>query len=155
MDDDSGRWVPWWPWVIGTLLCVAGLGVAAYLTYAHYDTSVVLACPDKGLINCAKVTSSSYSKVFGVPVALLGLLYFVFMVPLQLPWAWRSLDPRVRLARMGASAIGVAFVLWLLYAELVKIRNICLYCTAVHVLTFAVFICTALATIATAPIPED
>jgi uncharacterized membrane protein len=141
--------------VIGTLLCVAGLGVAAYLTYAHYDTSVVLACPDKGLINCAKVTSSSYSKVFGVPVALLGLLYFVFMVPLQLPWAWRSLDPRVRLARMGASAIGVAFVLWLLYAELVKIRNICLYCTAVHVLTFAVFICTALATIATAPIPED
>jgi uncharacterized membrane protein len=146
---------PAWPWIVGTLLCLVGLGVAAYLTYAHYDTGLQLACPDKGLINCAKVTSSSYSKVFDIPVALLGLLYFVFMVPLQLPWAWRSTDPRLRMLRMGASAVGVAFVLWLLFAELVEIRNICLYCSAVHVLTFAVFISTAFATIATAPLPDE
>jgi uncharacterized membrane protein len=151
----SGNWVPAWTWVIGTLLCLIGLGVAAYLTYAHFNTSVVLACPDKGLINCTKVTTSSYSKVFGIPVALLGLLYFVFMVPLQLPWAWRSTNPQLRMLRMAASAVGVAFVLWLLFAELVEIRNICLYCSAVHIITFAVFISTAFATIATSTAPED
>jgi uncharacterized membrane protein len=151
----SGNWVPAWTWVIGTVLCLIGLGVAGYLTYAHFNTSVVLACPDKGLINCTKVTTSSYSKVFGIPVALLGLLYFVFMVPLQLPWAWRSTNPRLRMVRMGASAVGVAFVLWLLFAELVEIRNICLYCSAVHIITFAVFISTAFATIATSPVTED
>ena len=56
--------------------------MAGYLTYEHYDTAAVLACPSTGAIDCIKVTTSTYSKVFGVPVALLGLLYFVAMTPL-------------------------------------------------------------------------
>jgi uncharacterized membrane protein len=146
---------PRWPAVVGLLLCLAGLGVASYLTYAHYDTHIQLACPDKGVINCAQVTSSSYSKVFGIPVALLGLLFFVFMIPLNLPVAWRSTSALIRRVRMGSTVIGIGFVCWLLYAELVKIQKICLYCTSVHVLTFLLFVVTVIGTVATAPLPED
>jgi uncharacterized membrane protein len=34
----------------------------------------------------------------------------------------------------------MCFVLWLIYAELIIINNICLYCTGVHITTFALLI---------------
>jgi uncharacterized membrane protein len=134
------RSVPAWVWIAGTVLCLAGLGVATYLTIAHYVTGVTLACPDTGIVNCAKVTSSSYSKILGIPVAVLGLAFFVFMLPLQTPWAWRSTNQLLRLVRMGSCVVGVGFVLWLVYAELIEIGNICIYCTSVHIVTFILFV---------------
>jgi uncharacterized membrane protein len=34
----------------------------------------------------------------------------------------------------------MCFVLWLVSAELLIINNICLYCTGVHIVTFALFV---------------
>ena len=149
------RSIPAWPWIVGIVLCLAGVAAATYLTVAHYDTGVTLACPDTGLVNCAKVTTSTYSKILGIPVAVLGLAFFVFMLPLQTPWAWRSTNLWLRAVRLGSCVVGMGFVLWLLYAELIKIGNICLYCTSVHALTFLILVSTAIGTIATAPLPAD
>lgn len=132
------------------LLCLAGIAVSAYLTYAHYTTAKVLACSDKGLINCAKVTTSSYSKILGVPVSDLGLGFFVVMAALCVSRAW----PGGRILRAGRATLalaGVGLVVWLLYAELFRLNSICLYCTAVHVITVALFITVALGTAATTP----
>ena len=82
----TARWVR----VAAPLLCLAGLGASLYLTIAHYNAKVTLACPETGIVNCAKVTQSPQSTILGVPVALLGLLYFVAIAPLHLPAAWRS-----------------------------------------------------------------
>jgi uncharacterized membrane protein len=120
-------------------LTVAGLAIAAYLTYEHYTASTTLACSDRGVVNCLKVTSSAQSRVLGIPVAVLGLVFFVAMLPLCLPAAWRHPAPLVRRVRLGACGVGVGFVLYLLYAELFVIGNICLWCTGVHVITVALF----------------
>jgi len=129
------RWVP-----AATLaLAVAGLAVSIYLTVEHFNGSTTLACPESGVVNCLKVTTSAQSRVFGIPVAVLGLAYFVAMIPLCLPVAWRDPRPLVARARMVASAVGVVFVLYLIYAELLVIGSICLWCTAVHVITFLLF----------------
>ena len=141
---------PRWPWIVGLAICTAGLAVASYLTYAHFAGATSLACPDTGFIDCAKVTTSSYSRIFGIPVALLGLLFFVAMLPLQTPWSWRSTSPLLRRGRLAACAIGVGLVLWLVYVELFRLDSICIYCTAVHMLTFALFATVALATVSTA-----
>ena len=125
---------------VGLALSLAGLGVAIYLTIAHYTSPTVLACSDKGVVNCASVTTSAESSIAGIPVAVLGLLFFVAMTVLNLPAAWRSTDRRVHLARMGLAVVGMLMVLWLVYAELFLIGAICLYCTIVHVLTFALFV---------------
>jgi hypothetical protein len=50
-----------WAAVVSSVLCLASIAVAAYLTYAHYRTAQVLACSDKGLVCCAKVTT--YSQI--------------------------------------------------------------------------------------------
>jgi len=137
---------PRWAAPIALLLTIAGIGVAIYLTIAHYDTHVALSCPDKGVINCEKVTTSAQSKLFGIPVAVLGLAYFVAMIPWQLPAAWRSADARVRYGRLLFCASGIIFVFYLVYAEAVIIKNICLWCTSVHVITLLLFIVTGFAT---------
>ncbi len=139
---------PRWPSVLGLLICVAGLGAAAYLTYAHYTSASVLACPATSFVNCAKVTTSSYSRIFGLPVAVLGLVFFAFMLPLQLPAAWRSHNPLLRAGRLGATVVGVGMILWLIYVELFRLDSICLWCTGVHALTFLLFVIVVLGTVA-------
>jgi uncharacterized membrane protein len=128
-------------------LSIYGLGASIYLTIAHYDASVTLVCSDKGLVNCAAVTTSAQSMVFGVfPVAVLGLAYYVFMTALNSPWVWRrqqagseQLSTILRYTRIGAVVAGMGFVLYLIYAELIQIGSICLWCTSVHVATFLIF----------------
>ncbi len=131
---------PLWFQLTTWALALAGLGVSTYLTITHYDSSVPLACSDKGVINCALVTSSAESMVFGVlPVAVLGLAFYVFMTAAVSPWAWRLKLPALAWVRVASVVIGIGFVLYLVYTELFTLDAICLWCTSVHVLTFLLF----------------
>jgi uncharacterized membrane protein len=137
--DDRFTAPAWLRWT-SLVLSLAGLGVSIYLTIAHYTSPKFLICSDKGLINCAKVTSSPESVVFGVfPVAVLGLAFYVFMVAVNSPWGWQLRIPLVWWARIGSAVVGIGFVLYLVYAEIIQIGNICLWCTSVHVITFLLF----------------
>jgi uncharacterized membrane protein len=129
-------WLQWTTWG----LSLAGLGVSIYLTIAHFNTAVTLACPATSTVNCEKVTTSPQSYAFGIPVAVLGLAFYLFLVVVNSPWVWRMTWPPIRWARTGSMVVGILFVLWLVYAELFKIGAICLWCTSVHVITFALFV---------------
>ena len=137
---------PRWLAPASLALGLAGVAVATYLTVEHYTASTTLACPETAVLNCQKVTTSAQSVVLGVPVALLGLLFFLALVPLCLPVAWRSAHRAVRWGRVLFALIGVCFVLYLIYAELFVLDAICLWCTAVHVITLALFAVIALGT---------
>ena len=129
------RWQP----VVTLLLSLFGLGVSIYLTITHFSPHA-LVCVSNGTFNCEKVTTSAQSEIFGVPVAMLGLFYFVPMIALCLPVAWRSTDRRVHLARLILSIVGVGTILYLLIAELFIIKAICLWCSSVHIVTFILFV---------------
>jgi uncharacterized membrane protein len=127
-------------------LALAGLGVSIYLTIAHFTESTLAGCSEKaGLVNCTKVTTSAQSYVFGIPVAVLGLAFYLFAVAIMSPWAWRAARREIHLLRIASVVVGIGFVLYLLYAELFIIGSICLYCTSVHVITFVVFVLTVFA----------
>jgi uncharacterized membrane protein len=143
----GGGWeMPRWPGLVGTAASAAGLVVASYLSYEHFTSSSSLACSDSGVINCLKVTTSSYSAVVGVPVAVLGVVFFAVMLVLQLPPMWRRPERAVRVGRLAWAAIGLCSFFYLLYAELFAVDAICLWCTAVHVLTLVLFGTTVFAT---------
>jgi uncharacterized membrane protein len=132
---------PLWFQLVTWALAIAGLGVSIYLTIAHYTSSSILACSDKGLVNCGLVTTSPESMVFGVlPVAVLGLAFYVFMVAAVSPWAWRLKYPQLAWARLASVIVGIGFVLYLVYTELFTLNAICLWCTSVHGLTFLLFV---------------
>lgn len=138
---------PRWPAWAGTILCTLGFCVAAYLTFEHYTSSSSLSCPaGGGIVNCLKVTTSSYSMILGVPVAVLGLVFFAVMIVLQLPRSWASDNRAVVWGRVGWSVVGVGTAMWLIYAELFGVGAICMWCTTVHGLDIILFVTTALGT---------
>lgn len=129
------RWVP----AASLALSLAAVGIASYLTFTHYADPAALACPDSGVVNCTLVTTSSWSVVLGVPVAVLGLAWALAMAALTTPWAWRAEARWVDQARVAVSVVGVATVLYLVYVELFRIGAICLWCTAIHVTAVGLF----------------
>lgn len=135
---------PVWAWASTFVLALAGLGVSLYLSIEHATGSTSLACPDAGLFNCHLVTTSTYSMVLGIPVAYLGLAFFVGAALLFSPWVWRLQAEPLRWVRLGAVTGGIAMVLYLLWAELYRIHGICLWCTSVHVITLLLFAITLL-----------
>lgn len=130
------RWEP----IATTLLCLAGLGVSIYLTITHFDKHA-LVCVSNATFNCEKVTTSPQSEIFGfIPVAMLGLFFFVPMLALCLPRSWASPHRMVHLARLALSVVGVGTILYLISAELFLVKAICLWCSSVHVITFILFV---------------
>ena len=64
--------------IILVILAMVGLTDAGYLTVKHYGKSSVICSISQG---CDKVLSSDYALVFGIPVALFGVIfYFVVLV---------------------------------------------------------------------------
>ena len=138
-DTETIEAAPLWRSRLALALSLVGLGIATYLTIAHFGHAP-LVCSDSGTINCLKVTTSAQSYFLHIPVAILGLGFYVAMTTLNLPVAWRSADRRVHIARLAVLALGMCFALYLVSAELLIIGAICLWCTGVHVVTFALFV---------------
>src|SRR5260370_8920731 len=61
--------------VLLLVLSLLGAGIAIYLTLVHYENAP-LVCSASGLVDCARVLSSSFSVVPGtsVPVTVPGLV---------------------------------------------------------------------------------
>jgi uncharacterized membrane protein len=131
--------VPTWAKVTTFVLSLIGLALATYLTITHFDKQALI-CTDKGFVNCGVVTTSGESRFLGIPVAFLGLGTYLVMAALNSPWGWRAKNYWVHVARFAIAIVSMCFVLWLLYAELIIIDNLCLYCTGVHIVTFALLI---------------
>ncbi|HEY1828056.1 MAG TPA: vitamin K epoxide reductase family protein, partial [Acidimicrobiales bacterium] len=108
-------------------------------TVTHFTDPTALACPDSGVVNCTLVTTSSWSEIVGVPVALLGLLWSLAMAGLCLPGVWRSDSALFDQLRLAGAAAGAAMVLYLVYIELFRVDAICLWCTGVHLTAVALF----------------
>jgi uncharacterized membrane protein len=110
------------------VLAVIGLGVASYLTYVHYAGFGALVCVGGhgGHSSCETVQSSVWSKVAGVPVALLGLIGYVGIVASLLA----PDREETRLATLGLTVIGVGFSAYLTYRELFSIHAICEWCVS-------------------------
>jgi uncharacterized membrane protein len=150
-----GRRRPSWLAPVTLLLSVAGLAVSCYLTFEHYTDNATLACSIGGIVDCARVTSSAWSTLAGIPVAVLGLFFFVVTTALCLPRTWRSPAPWLDAARLGWLTVGLGMVLYLVWAELFRIHAICSWCTVVHAITFVLWIVVLFGQILSGPAVED
>ncbi len=124
------------PWadrasLVALILVVAGIGVAGYLTYIHYE-GIEPVCSTGG---CERVQASSYSEIGGIPVALLGLIGYIGI--------GLSLFVRGDIGRALTfllALIGFGFSVYLTYLELFVIDAICQWCVGSAVLMTALFV---------------
>jgi uncharacterized membrane protein len=127
------------------VLALIGIGVAGYLTYVHYEGLKVLCLSSGG---CETVQASSFAKLDGVPVALLGLLGYIGIVG--------SVFVRGELGRIAGFAIaliGFGFSMYLTYRELFTIKAICQWCVSSAVLMTLLAILTAVRVLREDPAP--
>lgn len=114
------------------ILSLVGLAISIYLTLYHYFPSVPLVCQTSSLINCANVLNSQYAFIFGFPVALYGIIFF--MVELFFLFAQKK-----GITLFVWNIIGLGFVFYFLYSEY-EVGSICEYCTMVHIIVIALLI---------------
>lgn len=128
-----------WRPLVTLTLCAIGLALSAYTFWVHYHPSA-LVCLSAGSIDCQAVLTSAQSVVAGVPVPAFGLVFFLGLGALCLPAAWRSGTAWVHWFRLMAVIVGIGTVVYLVTTELFTVKKICLWCTGVHVVTFALFV---------------
>jgi len=113
-------------WIIAAFLLVSfgGFVDATYLTVKHYS-GTPLACSI--FTDCEKVTTSRYAVIFGVPLALLGAVYYLAVFLSLIAY----LDVR-RQEILSFTAlftvVGLLASAWFVYLQLFVIHAICPYC---------------------------
>jgi uncharacterized membrane protein len=123
------------------ILSLLGLADATWLTISHFQLNLLKeSCAASAGFNCVKVTTSPQSEILHIPVAVLGLAFYVAMTAINLPPLWKTTDVRVAYLRLAMAMSGIIFVLYLIYAELFLIKAVCEFCTGVHIVTFILFI---------------
>ena len=105
-------------------MTLVGLGVSSYLVAVRLLGEAPSCGPVRG---CETVTTSEYSTIAGVPVAVLGLLLSVCLVG-SAAWWWRRADRRVLLLAYGLLLLATLAVAYLTYLELFVIHAICAWC---------------------------
>lgn len=105
---------------------LAGIGVAGYLTWAHYAGTSVICIAGGG---CETVQESSYAEVAGISVALIGLVGYATILALV---AWDA--PVAQLAAATLAFVGLMFSAYLLALQVFVIDAFCMWCVANDVL---------------------
>jgi uncharacterized membrane protein len=118
-------------------LAIAGLLVAGYLTWSHYNEGSALCARGGG---CDIVRASRYSEVSGIPVAAFGLLgYLAILGILLLETRIPTLQDSVNLGLFGITLIGFVYSSYLTYLEIFVILALCPYCVASAIIMTLLF----------------
>jgi len=121
-------------------LVLAILGAAdAFYLWMYKISSNDKMCLGSG--DCATVNYSKYSEIYGISVALLGLLaYLLIIAILVLEPRWRLADELGVYAVFGISLVGVLFSAYLTYIEFFVIFAVCPFCVTSAIIMLLLFI---------------
>jgi vitamin-K-epoxide reductase (warfarin-sensitive) len=107
------------------VIAVCGMVVSSVSLQHHYAKSKTEYCDIGETFNCDIVNRSEYSKLLGVPVALIGMLGYAALAGLATISRERQATPSLLFA--GAAA-GLAFALYLSYIEKYELGVWCILC---------------------------
>ena len=107
------------------LLSVGGAVVSSISLYHHYGATASSFCDFGANFNCDMVNRSIYSAVFGIPVALIGILGYGTLLILATFCRARAEAPVMLLI---ASLAGLGFALYLTYVEAFVLAVWCILC---------------------------
>jgi uncharacterized membrane protein len=131
---------------------LAGLAAASASTYVHYklltDPGYTSACDINSAVNCTAAYLSPYGSLWGIPVAIGGVLFFAVVLVLS-GLGGRPASPfrdSVPTYISVLSAVALAVVLYLAWASYVQLRTFCILCAITYVAVTAIFILSAGAT---------
>lgn len=123
-------------------LAIVGLVLSGYAFLHNRGFASGAICTINATINCDVVNKGPFSLFFGIPVALIGLVgYFFLLVGSIFKWKSQS-DRMLTLFLFGLSYLGFGFSLYLTSIEAMILHAWCLICVASQLimLAFAVLV---------------
>ena len=127
------------------VFALLGLGVSSAATYVHYNLiknpDYSSFCDINATVSCKAAYLSRYGSIAGVPVAVGGVLFFIWVLALMWGSSGKS---RIRDSAPGyifaGSTLALAVVLYLAYASFFILKEVCPLCVATYVAVIGVFV---------------
>lgn len=145
-----------WMWGAGLL----GLAASSTSAWVHYrllnDPAYASFCDVNQTLSCTSAYASAYGSVAGLPVAVVGVLFFAFVLLVLALTAGspasRAHVPAYLLVMSAAALLPIAY---LGYASFVVLQTVCLLCVATYVAVLGLFVSAVTATrVSMSALPE-
>ncbi len=138
-ETSSNRQLPNIPrWLPITILLVSFVGFidSSYLTVEHF----LSATPSCGIFNgCDIVTTSEYSEIAAIPVAMIGMFYYVTIFLLIVAYLDSKREGLIKLASYFTIA-GLLASIWFTCVQAFILEAYCLYCLMSAVSSLILFV---------------
>jgi len=124
------------------ILSVLGILVSGWIAYVYYSGDTT-SCDLSETFSCSEVGKSDYSKFFGIPTALAGVIGYFLITILTLGIYYQKnklLFSRKNLLLI--SSLALIFSLYLTYAEFFLIHVFCLFCLISQAIILGIFFCS-------------
>lgn len=124
---------------------LAAMGIHWYLTSQHiaikYTADAGSAmCNISETVNCSGTIMSSFSEVFGIPLAIFGFITNLFILVYGLKSLYLDSEPKRSAAvTLGLSLFSVAASVTMGLISVFLIKSLCPFCAAAYVLSFITF----------------
>lgn len=117
--------------LLTTLLVLAFLGIADawYLALSAFEGAALVCDVGAALDGCNIVAQSPYSHLFGIPVALYGVIFYCVLFVLVAVLFVRTHHPLYQ-AVAALGVLGLAASIVFLLIQFVLIKAVCIYCIA-------------------------
>jgi uncharacterized membrane protein len=130
--------------LVALVLVALGLIVTTYLSYVKL-TDVPMVCVAGGLFNCEVVQNSAYSRLFGIPIAWMGLAtYIILGVVLVLENRNAFLQEYGILIVFGIALFAFLYSMFLVYVQFAILQALCPWCLAHEAIMTGFFIVASL-----------
>jgi uncharacterized membrane protein len=119
-------------WILYTYVVIAALGLidATYLTINHYQHTV----PPCFIGSCEQVLTSTYAVILGIPVAVFGIAYYLFILACLVVYiesnhtSHESRKNKATTAVLATTVIGFLMSLYFFGIQALVIHDFCQYC---------------------------
>lgn len=125
------------------IICILlGIVDSAYLTYEHYS-GVIPPCTINRFMpifsDCGAVLRSSYSVLFGVPLALLGVIHYMLLA-IVLVISGITKKKLWRIWILLEASAGIVASAYFMYIQIGIIGSLCFYCTVSAIISLIIFL---------------
>ena len=118
------------------IVALIGFADATYLTFEHFQ-GVIPPCSITG--GCELVLTSSYAVVLGIPVSLLGMLYYILILIGIVGYLEGKHEKMLR-ASLILTVAGILASLWFVFLQVFVIHSYCAYCLGSAITSTILFV---------------
>lgn len=121
--------------IAASVVSLAGLADAAYLTAKHYSDTAV---PCSVISGCEQVLTSAYAEMFGIPTAMFGAIAYFAAFSLSLLTVYGHLKLWNLFGLL--TFVMTAFTIWFVYLQAFVIQAYCQFCLLSALSTFLLLV---------------